>query len=94
MQTIEKYVPLEDLNDKEFYKKVKGEKFNESYHFGFLALDRRQRIIKIDSNPERVRALAIILGCEYPRVIGGDELSKKFYKEHNKRLEKALSNKN
>jgi 2-phosphoglycerate kinase len=91
METGNKYVSLDDLSDKEFYKKVKGEKFNEPYDFGFLALDRQQRIVTIEVNPERAKALAISLGCEHPRVVGADELSKKFYKQHNKKLERALS---
>jgi len=89
------YVNLDTLSDKEFYKKVKGEQFkglNGPYNWGFFALDRQQRIIALESNPERVRAVAISLGCESPRILGGDELSKEFCKKHNKRLEAALSN--
>lgn len=93
MITIGGYKTLEDLKDQEFYKKVNVGKINEPFEGGHVALDCFQRIIVIETNPDRARARAIILGCEYPRILDSGYFGKEFYREHNKRLEKALSNK-
>jgi hypothetical protein len=94
METNTKYVSLDDLDDKEFYKKVKiGNLDEEPLNFGFFALDKQGRLITIESNPDRARSKAISLRCYSPRVLGADYFDKEFYINHNKRLKAALSKK-
>lgn len=93
METTWKYEPLEDLKDKEFYKKCNVGKIDMPFEWGYVALDRLQRIIVIESNPERARAKSISLGCESPRICDATDLNVEFYRKHNKKLEQALSNK-
>jgi hypothetical protein len=52
METIEKYVPLKDLKNEKFYKKVNVGKIDAHFKWGYIALDGLQRIITIESNPE------------------------------------------
>jgi len=87
----EEYISIDSLEDKEFYEIVKVGKISMLLKGGFFALDGKQRIVTVESNPERARSRAISLGCENPRVLDAEYLNKNFYGEHNKRLEKALS---
>jgi len=87
-----KYVSLDSLSDKEFYKKVKANNLGEKpFNFGFFALDRQGRLITIESNPDRAYSKAVSLGSEYPRILEVEYFDKRFYIEHNKRLEAALN---
>jgi hypothetical protein len=92
------YIPIETLTDKEFYKLVKighlspPVKIDSIYpSHDFIAFDTRQRAITIASNPNRAYFTSVELGCDTPWVINTLYLTPKFYEEHNKRLEKALS---
>jgi hypothetical protein len=94
MEANIKYVNLDDLSDKEFYEKVNGHNIGEKLlNFGFFALDRRGRLITIESNPDRAYSKAVFLGCESPNILEAEYFDKKFYIEHNKRLEVAISKK-
>lgn len=90
------YKRLENMDDKEFYQTVGSVKFSasvlrEGRTHGYAALDTRWRLITIETNPERARFFAIEKGCDTPWVLNALYFSKKFYKKHNERLEKALS---
>ena len=85
---------LEDMSDKEFYEKVKIGKINYdslSKISGFIVLDRKFRIVSFEENPDRAYSRAIINGCSSPRVLNSESVAREVYEEHNKRLEKALS---